>query len=394
MSDKKRGGKKPPQQNIPVKRPKPSSSAASAAPSSGKPAASSPKSAGESNKQRIEERKHERERQRQRQRTLTIVGLLVTVGLLGLLLVIVRNSPADAPVAEDVAARYEGIPRGSDENGFPRLGSASARIKVEEFSSFECEACRIFHDTIFPALLERVRKGEITFSFIPIAIGSGNPEGAIRSALCADAQGKFWETHDTYFTWAGLYGNNAFTQNRMLAGAQALGYNLDAGCINNERVNNLVSRARAFGIRQTPTVRINGTEVSPTLEDIMAQIDSLLATQGGAPATPVPTTIPAEVTPEVTQSAEATPEAAQSEGATSEVTQAAEATVELPRTEVTEEVTAMPTLVSPTNTASPVPPTSTSTPRPTNTASPVPPTSTSTPRPTNTASPVPPTSTP
>jgi len=326
MSDKKSGGKKPPQKNIPVKRPKASESSPAAAPAAG----GSPKSAAESSKHRIEERKHERERQRQRQRTLTIVGVLVAVGLLGLLLVIVRNSPADAPVAEDVAARYEGITRGSDENGFPRLGSPSARIKVEEFSSFECEACRQFHDDIFPELLERARAGEITFSFIPIAIGSGNPEGAIRSALCADGQGKFWEVHDTYFTWQGLYGNNAFTQNRMLAGADALGYTLDTGCINSERVNNLVSLARSFGIRQTPTVRINGTEVNPTLEDIMAQIDSLLTTTG-RPSTPVP----AESTAESTQSSEATAEAASVE-ATAEATQA-EATAEAASVEVTAE---------------------------------------------------------
>lgn len=343
MSDKKSGGKKPPQQNIPVKRPKTVKSNPNPSPGVG----GNPKSGAESSKQRIEERKHERERQRQRQRILTIVGILVAVGLLGLLLVIVRNSPADAPVADDVASRYEGLARGADDNGFPRLGNPSARIRVEEFSSFECEACRLFHDTIFPALLERVRNGEITFSFIPIAIGSGNPEGAIRSALCADSQGKFWETHDTYFNWAGLYGNNAFTQNRMLAGAQALGYNLDAGCINSERVNNLVSRARGFGIRQTPTVRINGTEVTPTLDEIMKQIDSLLATQGGTPATPIPTTAPAEVTPEATQAAEATPEITQAAEVTSE------ATTEAPSVEVTDEATVMSTAIPPTNT--PVP---------------------------------------
>lgn len=255
------------------------------------------------------ERREERQREARRTQQMYLVGGLVVAAVLIGLLFFSANQPAEAPIPTDEIARYEGIERGQDEEGYPRLGSASAPVRVVEFASFGCPGCAQFHRDVYPQLLERVREGNVSFTYVPLLTGEGNVSGAARVALCADDQGKFWETHDTLFHWQSLYVANAFNQNRLTSGVRNLG--LDEGrinsCVNSQETSDLITVASQKGISTTPTLRVNNTLVPQNdWATLSSAIDNALANA------PAPRVTPAVTTPETTQEAvtDATSEAA------------------------------------------------------------------------------------
>lgn len=295
---------------------------------------------------RTVERRKERERQKQRQRQFTLIGGIVVIAVVTVVLLILANQPAEAPIPAEAAARYEGIPQSQTDAGFPRLGNPEAPVQVVEYSSYACSGCKVFHDNVVKApagLLDRIRAGEVLFTYVPMySTGSfTNGLGAARAAVCAGEQGRYWEFHDALFEWQGLYGNQAFANNRIEAGIDALQIDRaqwDA-CINSELPNQVTRAAEQAaqalpGFQGTPTVTINGIIVQPDLASVTRAIEQELAKRPAVQP-------PAETTPET--SAEATPETAPAE-ATPEAETTPETGVELtPETaEATPEATAAP----------------------------------------------------
>jgi protein-disulfide isomerase len=260
---------------------------------------------------RTVERRKEREQQRRRQRQFTILGVVAIIAIAGIILLILVNQPAEAPIPEGSAALYQGIFQGKDDNGFQVLGNATAPVKVVEYSSFDCTHCRDFHEMTFKELVERVRKGEIQFTYVPV-FGTGsvsNGEGAARAAICAGEQGAFWTYHDALFRWQGAYANTAFSQNRLVSGITALG--LDRlkwdQCIGGELPGNVLRTAQEQGALQnitgTPSVLVNGTLVqNPTSLDINNAINQALAQLGISTTSSTEPSPVSEETPETTAS--------------------------------------------------------------------------------------------
>ncbi|MBC6934974.1 MAG: hypothetical protein DWB42_03965 [Chloroflexi bacterium] len=279
---------------------------------------------------RTVERRKERERERQRRQQITAVVGVVAVVVVAALALILANQPAEAPIPEESAARYEGLTRSQNEDGFPVLGEASAPVQVIEYSSFDCPHCRTFHETVVPAILERVRAGEVQFTYVPLygTGGIANGEGAARSAVCAGEQDKFWEMHDALFQWQGLYGNQAFSNNRIETGIDGLGIDRGAWdqCMGSELPANILRAATNAarnlpGFSGTPTVTVNGIIVTGDVTSVTNAIDQELANAG-------PVQPQVEATAEVTTEAtvEATAEAAAPDAETTEA--AVEATAE------------------------------------------------------------------
>ncbi|GAB1420843.1 hypothetical protein MASR2M15_09670 [Anaerolineales bacterium] len=240
--------------------------------------------------QRSKNRKQQRDTQRKRKQIITAGVAIVVVAVLFLIIAITLNQPTEAPIPSETVVRYEGIESGFTEAGFPRLGAEDSPVQVVEYSSFDCPSCAAFHDASTPALVERVRAGDISFTYVPLygTGGIANGAGAARAAVCAGRQGAFWEMHDALFTWQGLYGNQAFTQARILSGVNALGLNQSefTTCFsspNTEGILNLAISAfnELSGARGTPTITVNGVIASsPSLEVVNADIDSARAFLG------------------------------------------------------------------------------------------------------------------
>ena len=277
---------------------------------------------------RTAERRKERERERRRQQIIT--GGIIAIALVAVVvfIVLIVRAPADAPIPEASLTRYDGITQTRTEDGYPRLGDASEPVQVAEFSSFDCTHCRDFHAEMIGELVNRVKDGYMALTYVPL-YGYGslpNGQGAAIAAVCAVDQGKFWQFHDALFDWNGQYGTQAFTNNRILSGVDALGLNRSQydSCIGSGTTNDILAAARSqagalLNFSGTPTITVNG--VVPTddqqqpLTDytaILAYIDNEIerAKSLYAPATPAATSeatvefafeATAEVTPEATE---------------------------------------------------------------------------------------------
>ncbi len=274
-----------------------------------------------SNRARTRERRVQREKQRQRNRQLLIVGVIAAIAIIIAVLMVLANLPAEATIPEETIAQYEDVPASFTEEGFPVLGNPDAPVQVVEYSSFDCPHCATFYETVGPTLVEHARAGEIAFTYVPL-FGTGgirNGEGAARAAICAGEQDNFWAYHGVLFDWQTIYANQAFDGNRLQAGADALGLDVNAwnACLRSEATNEVLVAANAAanrleGFTGTPTITVNGQLITPTLESVRSAINAALASappvvQEEAPA--AEQTEAAEATTEAASDAEATTEA-------------------------------------------------------------------------------------
>lgn len=235
---------------------------------------------------RSAERRKEREREKQRQRLIT--GGIIVVGLVALAVFIflIVNAPAEAPIPEAAQTRYDDLQQSRTDDGYFRLGSPNAPVQVAEYSSFDCTHCREFHDETIDGIVERVRSGGIAFTYVPLyGFGSvANGLGAAAAAVCAGQQGEFWTFHDALFDWQGVYGNQAFTNNRIQTGIDNLGLDRSRynSCLASGETSDTLNTARAeasalLNFVGTPTITINGVVPLDENQQPLTASDAILA---------------------------------------------------------------------------------------------------------------------
>lgn len=264
---------------------------------------------------RARERQAERKQQQRRQQQLAIAASFAVFAIIAVVLVVIINQPAEAPIPIGAEERYESVVQATTERGYPRLGQAQDTVRVVEYASFACSTCASFHDDIFPSMLQRVERGEISFSYVPLLTGGiPNAEGAARAALCAGEQGKFWPYHDALFTWQGLYGNQAFSQNRLVTGIRNLRLDADEynACLNSGNISQIITAANdeaeeVLSAIETPSVTIDGVQYAASLDTINAAIDQRLLARGIIPGAGVQQPVP--TAPEITAEPETEPRA-------------------------------------------------------------------------------------
>ena len=113
---------------------------------------------------------------------------------------------------------------------------------------------------------ELVEPGLIRFEFHDYAFRGPEAVRAAEAAACADDQGAYWRYHDTLFL--NQSGPNSFTDARLKQMAEALGLDTAAfnQCLDSGEkragVEASIAEAQAQGIDSTPTILINGSEVT------------------------------------------------------------------------------------------------------------------------------------
>ena len=249
-------------------------------------------------KSRTREARQRRQKQRRQNQRLLLLVLIVVVAVVGAAVLVVSNQPVEAFIPDDLSARYAGIERSTSPKGYPRLGNADAPVTMEEYASFACPGCESFHSDSFDAVLERVKLGQVLFTYVPLNTGSiPNAPGASRAALCAGRQGMFWEMHDVLFDWQTRYGNTAFSQNRLLTGVEKLGLSSSAftTCFNSAETSGTLEAAIGEEVSTTPTLRVNGVTVEasqsgtiPSAVTILQAVDDATPADWGQASAPAP----------------------------------------------------------------------------------------------------------
>ncbi len=161
----------------------------------------------------------------------------------------------------------------------PALGAQDAKVTVVEFGDFQCPACGALH----PVLTEVKKKyadASVQFVFRQFPLPQHeNATAAARASLAAQAQGKFWEYHDTLFEHqTNLKAEDFITYAKSIGlDVNKFEQDLKASAIS-ETVQRDRTDGNALGVRSTPTLFINDIQYTGkyTLNDISTVIDSML----------------------------------------------------------------------------------------------------------------------
>ena len=98
------------------------------------------------------------------------------------------------------------LPETLDLSGAATKGQPTAKAVLVQFSDFQCSFCGQFARESLPVLTSRyVDTGALQVAFRHLPDGTRHPDAealALR-AICADRQGRFWDSHDLFFGVSG-----------------------------------------------------------------------------------------------------------------------------------------------------------------------------------------------
>lgn len=227
-------------------------------------------------------KRQQRQQGRNQQRIITIGVLTLGAILIAVALIypnIKSSSEVSVPTNESRPAS----------NGLT-IGDTNAPARIEVFEDFQCPACKQFTENIEPIILKTlVETGKAYYVFHNYPFLDSNSItkeswDAANASLCANEQGKFWEYHDTLFAnWNGE-NQGAFNKDNLAKFASAINLNMTDfnACMGEQRYNVAVKESfdlgNSMGVSGTPTVFVNGKEVTPgyipSAEDITAAVEA------------------------------------------------------------------------------------------------------------------------
>jgi protein-disulfide isomerase len=161
----------------------------------------------------------------------------------------------------------------------PSLGAASAKVRIVEFSDFQCPYCSRAANTLKQVKDKYGDKIQVVFRQFPLSFHQ-NAHVAAEASLAAHSQGKFWEFHDKLFA-----NQNALDRAALEKYAQETGLNLVNfrkaldGKEHAPKVDADMKLGQDVSVQGTPTVFLNGRRVdNPTdVAALSKMIDQALA---------------------------------------------------------------------------------------------------------------------
>jgi protein-disulfide isomerase len=172
-------------------------------------------------------------------------------------------------------------------------GAEGARVTIIEVSDFQCPYCRDFAANTYRSVdsaYVQTGQARIIYINLPLSIHR-EAYGAAEAAMCASAQGRFWEMHDRLFATQREWGGQADAAQRFERIAQELRLDMAAyrDCTANDRTSSIIvsdaMQAAQAGINGTPAFILNSAAGQRALsgavpfEQFKAEMDALLSGQ-------------------------------------------------------------------------------------------------------------------
>ena len=188
-------------------------------------------------------------------------------------------APSASPAATDSTSRLADRGR--------TLGDPSATLWVVMISDFQCPYCKQWHDESFATVRDAyVKTGKVRLAFLNLPLSMHpNARPAAEAAMCASAQGRFWEMHDALFVeqarWAAAADPSSVLDS--IATASGVDASRMRACVKSGAVAALVDqdvhRANAAGTAATPSFVIGDQLVKGAVPvaELRAAIDAALA---------------------------------------------------------------------------------------------------------------------
>lgn len=188
---------------------------------------------------------------------IVIIGLIVVV-LPGKSTTgnVIDNNPGNAPVpTERVKIEIQ--------DGDHVAGSPDAKVKIFEFSDFQCPFCSRAAPTV--KQIESQYGDEVAIIYKQFPLTSIHPEAepAALASECAAEQGKFWEYHDLLFANQQILGDSNY---KAWAGQLGLDQTQFDTCLDTKKYADKVkadlTKGASSGVTGTPGFLVNGRIIS------------------------------------------------------------------------------------------------------------------------------------
>ena len=102
------------------------------------------------------------------------------------------------------------------------LGETSAPVIITAWEDFQCPVCKAANSSVLQQIItEYVDTGKAQLQYRYFSFIGDESVRAAEAAEAASAQGKFWEYHDTLFTYQGAENSGAFSEDRLIQLAPA-----------------------------------------------------------------------------------------------------------------------------------------------------------------------------
>lgn len=148
-----------------------------------------------------------------------------------------------------------------------KVGSDSAKVKVVEFSDFQCPACSAAAPYVKSVKTANPDQVQLIYRHFPLPQHTYGREAAIL-AEAAGEQGRFWEMHDKLFETQTEWSSLADPKPFFLDLGKQLG--LDEAKLKQDmekeeiksRVNSDMVEGQSLGVNSTPTFYLNGRKLT------------------------------------------------------------------------------------------------------------------------------------
>lgn len=169
-----------------------------------------------------------------------------------------------------------------DYNKGEKLGSDSAKVKVVEFSDFQCPACQAVAPYVTKLKIDYPDQVQLIYRHFPLPQHPNGKEAAFFAEAAAE-QGKFWEMHDKIFEtqseWSGLSNAKAFfieLSKQLELDEVKLKQALEEDAIKSG-INSDIAEGQSLGVNSTPTFYVNGRKLTlKSFDDLNAAVSEEL----------------------------------------------------------------------------------------------------------------------
>ncbi len=164
-----------------------------------------------------------------------------------------------------------------------KLGSASAKVTLVEFSDYQCPACGAAYPIIKQIINDYKDKVLFVYRNFPLSIHQ-NSKIAAEAAEAAGAQGKYWQMHDMLFENQSAWSSSSNPLDMFTEYAKSIGLDTDKfkndveGNKYSDKIKADINDGVSLGVNSTPTFYLNGEKVTglASFNDLKSKIDALL----------------------------------------------------------------------------------------------------------------------
>jgi protein-disulfide isomerase len=211
-----------------------------------------------------------------------IIGIISVLFLAGMGFLIWRTPTAVSPVGPVLTAEQSAMAVRPDSR---MTGTYGAKVTMVEFGDYQCPACGYDHPILKKVIDTYSSNPNFNFVFRHFPLPQHpNAPMASQAAEAAGAQGKYWEMHDQIYSHQSEWSESKDALPFFVSYATTIGIDVAkfTSEVSSGKYSSVVKAsqddANRIGVNSTPTIYINGTQVSRvTVENLNALVDEALA---------------------------------------------------------------------------------------------------------------------